>query len=120
MAVFFYQQTSGQYYYGTVREYIRQKCRNVSVLSLSFSRFVRITLSYSYLDWYNPRSCPSCVHLHSNQNFEDEIFVRWIECNTLIPEYILRHVFRFSIVFLNLLSVFIFVLCIFTRVLYWI
>jgi len=63
LVVFFYQQTSGQYYYGTVRGYIRQKCRNISVLGLSLSRFMGITLSYSYLDWYNPRSYFFCVHL---------------------------------------------------------
>ena len=33
LAVFFYQQTSDQYYYGTVRGYIRQKC----CLSLKFT-----------------------------------------------------------------------------------
>ena len=33
-------------------------------LSLEFiSRLVRITLSYSYRDWYNPSSYPFCVHL---------------------------------------------------------
>jgi len=30
------------------------------------------------------------------QNFEDEIFVRWMECNTTpFPEYVLRYVFWF-------------------------
>ena len=63
LAVFFYQQTSGQYYYGTIREYIRQKCRDVSVLGFIIQSIVRTTLNYSYLDWYNPRSYPFCVHL---------------------------------------------------------
>jgi len=31
------EQTTGQYYYDTVRGYTRQKCRNISVLGLSFS-----------------------------------------------------------------------------------
>ena len=29
------------------------------------------------------------------RNFEDEIFVRWIECNTPFSEYVLRYVFIF-------------------------
>ena len=43
--------------------YIRQKGRDVSVLSLPFSRLGRTAHSYSYLDWHNPHSHPFCVHL---------------------------------------------------------
>ena len=104
------KETSGQYYYGTVRGYIRQKCRNVSVLSLSFSRFVGIILSYSYLDWYKSSFLSFLCSSSPYRNFEDEIFVRWMECNTPFLEYVLRYVFWFfqhiSLIYL----VFIFIL----------
>ena len=29
------------------------------------------------------------------RNFEDEIFVRWMECNTQFSRYVLRYIFRF-------------------------
>ena len=32
------------------------------------------------------------VHLAPYRNFEDEIFVRWVDCNTLFPGYVPRYV----------------------------
>ena len=62
LAVFFYQQTSGQYYL-TLSAVIYSRSAECQVFSLPFSRFVRTALNYSYLDWYNPRFYHFCVHL---------------------------------------------------------
>ena len=35
------------------------------------------------------------VFIFPYQNFEDEIYIRWVECNTPFPEYVLRYVFWF-------------------------
>ena len=101
LTVFFYKQTSDQYYYSTVRGYmcyiyIRQKCRDALVLSLPFSRFGRTAHSYSYLDWHNPHSYPFCVHLPLIDIARTQFFIRWMECNTPLPEYVLSCVFIFS------------------------
>ena len=67
----------------------------MSIFWLFFSRLGSPTYSDSYLNWYNPRSCPFCVHFTPYPNCEDAIFVRWMECNTPLLEYILSCVFRF-------------------------
>jgi len=73
-------------------------------------------------------SGPSCIHLIPcfgfmkplfvpsssfvfnlplNEIARTQFFVRWVDCNTPFPEYVLSCVFRFSIVFFELFPVFI-------------
>jgi len=64
--------------------------------------------SYSYLDWHNPHSYPFCVHLPLIKIARTQFFIRWMECNTPLPEYVLSCVFVFSDrIFFDLLPVFI-------------
>ena len=53
-------------------------------------------------------SCSSAPY----RNFEDEIFVRRVDCNTSFPEYVLEYVPFFERIFL-FLSIFIFILWLF-------
>ena len=41
-----------------------------------FSQHGRVTLSYSYLDWYNSCLCPLCVHFTPSRNCEDVNFCK--------------------------------------------
>ena len=78
----------GQYYSASFKDFCSKKCRRCVDLGSP-------TCSASYLDWYNSCPCPLCVQFTPYRNCEDAIFVRWMDCNTLLPEYVLSCVFRF-------------------------
>ena len=46
------------------------------IFRLLFSRLESPTRSDSYLDWYNSRPCPLCVHFTPYRNCEDAIFCK--------------------------------------------
>ena len=62
LAVFFYQYTSRQYNYSTVRRLILQKVQKMFNPEFIIQSTECITLSYSYLNWYNSRFYFFCVH----------------------------------------------------------
>ena len=93
---FYYKaMISDQYYLTSFERFIQQKVQKISMFRSLFSQHGNVTLSYSYLDWYNSCPCPLCVHFTPYRNCKDVIFVRWMECNTQLPEYVLSCVFRF-------------------------
>ena len=64
------------------------------------------TYSTSYLNWYKFHPCPLVFNSPLNEIARTQFFVRWVDCNTPFPEYVLSCVFSFSIVFFALLLVF--------------
>ena len=52
-------------------------------------KYLGVTHSYSYLNWYNSSPYPFLCSFSPYQNFEDEIFVRWLECNTPRNTYLM-------------------------------
>ena len=86
---------SGQYYLASFEDLYGRKCRRMSIFWLLFIRLGSTTRIYSYLNWYNPHPYPFLCSFFPYRNFKDEIFVRWMKCNTSFSEYIFRYVFRF-------------------------
>ena len=61
---------------------------------------VVISLILFNLSYYHHHCNLFHVHLPPYRNFEDEIFVRWVDCSTPYPGYVLRYV---SQIFLTIL-----------------
>ena len=81
--------------FGIVWRFIQPEVQRMSISWLLLSRLESPTYSASYLDWYNSCPCPSCVHLPLIEIARTQFFVRWMDCNTPLPEYVLSCVFRF-------------------------
>ena len=78
---------------------------------LSWSSFFWFLTSIFSLFWFFEAFIPALVPFVFNlpliEIARTQFFVRWMDCNTPFPEYVLSCVFRFSIVFFDLLLVFI-------------
>jgi len=85
---------------GTRGRYPRAISSTLHHLVRFFPSILRYLPSYSYPSVSFP------LLPFTLRNFEDEIFVRWIDCNTPFPEYVPCCVFSFSVVFFVLLPVF--------------
>jgi len=66
---------------------------------------VYLILCFGFYETFIPTMSPLCS-IYPLRNCEDAIFIRWVDCNTPFPEYVLNYVFSFLIVFFDLPSVF--------------
>ena len=74
--------------------------QKISMFRSLSNQHENVTLSYSYLDWYKSRPCPLCCSFYPLSKLRGRnFFIRWMGCNTPLPEYVLSCVFVFSIVF---------------------
>jgi len=73
---FYYKAVlSDQDYSTSFERFIQQTVQQISIFWLLFNRLEGPTCSNSYLNWYNFRPCPLCVHFTSYRNCEDAIFL---------------------------------------------
>ena len=80
-------------------------------LSISWLSFLWILIPpilslFWFYEAFIPAFVPFVFNLPLNEIARTQFFVRWVDCNTPFPEYVLSCVFSFSIVFFDLLSVF--------------
>ena len=74
---------------------------------LSFLWFLdpfHILSLFWFYEAFIPALVPFVFNLPLNEIARTQFFVRWVDCNTPFPEYVLSCVFRFSIVFFWIVS----------------
>ena len=103
------QQRRQQYYSALFKDLYSQECRR-SIFWLLFSQLESPTYSASYLNWYKFR--PFLVfNLPLIEIARTQFFVRWMDCNTPLLEYVLSCVFRFFDRIFQFTSLFIWSFC---------
>jgi len=81
--------------FGIVQRFMQQEVQRISIFRSLFSRLESPTFSASYLNWYNSALVLFVFNLPLIEIARTQFFVRWMDCNTPLPEYVLSCVFRF-------------------------
>ena len=81
--------------FGIVQRLIQPEVQKISIFWLLISQLESPTYSTSYLNWYKFHHVPLVFILPLTEIARTQFFVRWMECNTPLPEYVLSCVFRF-------------------------
>ena len=81
--------------FGIVQRFIQQEVQKTSIFWLLCSQLGKPYYSNSYLNWYNFHPRPLVFNLPLIEIARTQFFVRWMDCNTPLPEYVLSCVFRF-------------------------
>ena len=82
---------------------------NISLIILLLSALVLLVFTlplFWFFETFDSTLVLFVFNLPLNEIARTQFFVRWVDCNTPFPEYVLSCVFSFSNVFFDLLSVF--------------
>ena len=120
IAEFYYKATILDYYYLTSFEDLySRKCRRYLCSDHCSVDLGELPLVIHILIGIIPVHVPFVFILPLIEISRMQFFVRWMECNTLLPEYVLSCVFKFFDRIFQFTSCIFFVLCLGSRFVDW-